>query len=82
MAALPIHGSHIFVGFAIPCHISIAGDAGVSVVLIERKADYGQIHIGIAGQRARVAATGGSGLGIGRIADVPGRFIGGIKGLE
>ena len=82
VAATPVHGGHILVRLAIPIHIGVAGDARVPVVLIERQRDHGQVHVGVAGQRARVAAAGVRLLGVGRIADVPGRLVGGVEGLE
>ena len=82
VAAPPMHGGHILIRLAIPIHIGVAGDARVPVVLIERQRDHGQVHVGVAGQRARVTAAVRTLLGVGRIADIPGRLVGGVEGLE
>ncbi len=81
MAVRPADRGEVFVGFAVPPHF--VGDAAVvAAVGVESEFEQRQPHVGVGGQRLRVAASLRRIRRIRRIGDVPGLLIGGIEGFE
>ena len=81
MPVRPADDGQIFVGFAIPNHF--VGDCPVAAVIaVKAEFQQGQVHVGIGGQRLRIA-VGLRRIGwIGRVRQMPDWFGGFVVGFE
>ena len=77
MPVLPADHGQVLEGLMVPVHLAHPG-----IVVILAQEDQTQPGAGVGGQSLGIPPSARPDLGIGRIADVPNRLIGGIRVLD